>query len=192
MENQLLDLRKEYKEKFGFSVKDKSVHKTENGLSEKVVREISEIKGEKGEHEWIQKFRIRSLEHFLQRPMPKWGPDLSSINFDDLVYYSKPTDVKTENWEDLPPEIKYTFDKLGIPEAERRFLSGVGLQFDSENVLHKIKEDLMKQGVIFVGPDEGLQKYPDIFKKWFGRIIPFLDNKFAALNSACFSGGSFI
>ena len=192
MEKQNLELRKEYKEKFGFKVADKSVHKTEPGLSERVIREISEIKGEKGEYSWINEFRLKALQHFLQRPMPKWGPDLSSINFDDIVYYAKPTERNTDNWEELPPEIKYTFDKLGIPEAERKFLSGVGLQFDSENVLHRIKEDLAKQGVIFVGPDEGLQKYPHIFKQWFGRIIPFLDNKFAALNSACFSGGSFI
>ena len=192
MDKQILDLRKEYAEKYGFSVPDKSVHKTEPGLSQKVIREMSEIKGEKNGNEWIHKFRLRGLDHFLKRPLPKWGGDLSSINFDDITYYIKPTDKQEESWEELPPEIKNTFDKLGIPEAERKFLAGVGVQFDSENVYHSLKKDLEKKGVIFVGPDEGLQKYPHIFKKWFGSIIPPEDNKFSALNSAFFSGGSFI
>ncbi len=192
MDKEILDIRSEYAEKYGFKVPDKSVHRTEPGLSERVIREMSEIKGEKNENEWIHKFRLRALNHFLKRPIPKWGGDLSSINFDDITYYIKPTDKQKESWEELPPEIKNTFDKLGIPEAERKFLAGVGVQFDSENVYHSLKKDLEKKGVIFVDPDTGLQKYPHIFKKWFGSAVPPEDNKFAALNSAFFSGGSFI
>ena len=192
MDKQILDIRKEYAEKYGFKVAEKSVHRSEPGLSEKVIREMSEIKGEKGANEWINKFRLRGLNHFLKRPLPTWGGDLSNINFDEITYYIKPTERQEKTWEELPPEIKRTFDKLGIPEAERKFLSGVGVQFDSENVYHSLKKDLEKKGVIFVDPDTGLQKYPHIFKKWFGSAVPPEDNKFAALNSAFFSGGSFI
>ncbi len=192
MDKQILDIRSEYAEKFGFHVADKSVHRIEPGLSERAVREISEIKGERGSNEWIHKFRLRALQHFLKRLLPTWGGDLSSIDFDDMTYYIKPTDKPSNSWEELPPEIKATFDKLGIPEAERKFLSGVGAQFDSENVYHSLKKDLEKKGVIFVDPDTGLQKYPHIFKRWFGSAVPPEDNKFAALNSAFFSGGSFI
>ncbi len=187
-----IGIRESYAEKFGFKFADKSVHKSEPGLSKKTVNEISEIKNENKENEWINKFRLQALQHFFNRPMPTWGADISSINFDDITYYVKPTEKAESSWEDLPKEIKQTFDKLGIPEAERKFLAGVGAQYDSEVVYHKIQEDLAKQGVIFVDPDTGLQKYPHIFKKWFGTIIPSNDNKFAALNSACFSGGSFI
>lgn len=188
----LTDFRKEYEEKWGFKVKEKYTHESEPGISEKVIGEISEIKGEKGEHEWINKFRIRALQHFLKRPLPKWGGHVSNINFDDIVYYRKPSGEQAGSWEEVPPEIKETFDRLGIPEAERKFLSGVGAQFESENVYHKVKEDLAKQGVIFVDPNTGLMKYPHLFKKWFAKIVPAEDNKFAALNSAFFSGGSFI
>ncbi len=187
-----IEIRESYEEKFGFKFADKSVHKSEPGLTKKTVNEISEIKNENGEHEWINKFRLNSLVHFFNRPMPTWGANISSINFDDITYYVKPTEKVASSWEDLPDEIKKTFDKLGIPEAERKFLAGVGAQYDSEVVYHKLREDLTKQGVIFVDPDAGLQKYPHIFKKWFSTIVPPNDNKFAALNSACFSGGSFI
>ena len=192
MDKQILNLRNEYVEKWGFKVTDKSVHKSEPGLSEKVIREMSEIKGEKGENEWISKFRLRALNHFVKRPLPTWGGDLSPINFDEITFYAKPTEREGRTWEELPPGIKSTFDKLGIPEAEKNFLAGVGVQFDSENVYHSLKKDLEKKGVIFVDPDTGLQKYPHIFKKWFGSAVPPEDNKFAALNSAFFSGGSFI
>ena len=192
MDKQILDIRKEYAQKYGFKVKDKSIFKTEPGLSEKVLRDMSGIKGETKEHDWIHKFRLRALKHFSKRPMPTWGGDLSTINFDDITYYARPTDRPEQTWEALPKGVKDTFDKLGIPEAERKFLSGVGAQFDSENVYHSLKKDLEKKGVIFVGPDDGLQKYPHIFKKYFGSVIPPEDNKFAALNSAFFSGGSFI
>jgi len=188
-----INLNESYEKKFGWSVKVKSVDETEPGLSEKTVKQISSFKNEKGEHEWIHNFRMKALKHFLERPMPKWGGNLSGIDFDDLIYYLNPLDKKGgSNWDELPPKIKETFDRLGIPQAEQKILAGVGAQFDSEVVYHKVREDLEKQGVIFVDPDTGLQKHAKIFKEWFGKIIPFSDNKFAALNSAVFSGGSFI
>jgi len=187
-----LEINKEYKKKYGFKVKVKSRGETEPGLSKKTVDTISDFKGEKGEHEWIHESRLKALEHFFARPMPTWGGNLGQINFDDIIYYINPEAKMKESWNDVPSEVKKTFDRLGIPEAERKFLSGVGAQFDSEVVYHKLKEKLEKQGVIFVDPDTGLQKYPHIFKRFFGTVVPPDDNKFAALNSAVFSGGSFI
>jgi len=124
--------------------------------------------------------------------MPTWGPDLSGINFDDYYYYIKPTDKKGHSWEEVPDYIKETFEKLGIPEAERKFLAGVGAMYESEVVYHKIREDLAKKGVIFVDTDTAVKEYPDLVKEYFGKVIPPTDNKFAALNSAVWSGGSFI
>lgn len=188
--SQGLDIRSDYKTKYGFTTDTKSFFETEKGLTERTIREMSEMKKEP---EWMLKFRLKALEHFKQRPMPMWGPDLSRINFDDIVYYVKPTEKSAaKSWEDLPLEIKKTFDALGIPEAERKFLAGVGSQFESENVYHSLQKHLEKKGVIFVGPEEGLRDYPHIFKKYFGTVVPIQDNKFAALNSAVFSGGSFI
>lgn len=188
-----INLNESYEKKFGWKVDVKSVNETEPGLSEKTLREISGFKGETGEHEWIHNFRLKALKYFLDRPTPKWGGNLSGIDFDDIIYYLNPLEEKGgSSWEDLPPKIRETFDKLGIPEAEKKILAGAGAQFDSETVYHKVREDLAKQGVIFVDPDIGLQKHPEIFKKWFGKIVPPNDNKFAALNSAVFSGGSFI
>ena len=175
--------------KYGFSEDTEYVYKTKKGLSEEVVRDISK---QKNEPKWMLDFRLKALEHFFSRPMPAWGADLSKINFDEMVYYLKPTERKVESWEDLPEGIKRTFDKLGIPEAERKFLAGVGAQFDSENVYHKIQEDLSKQGVIFSDVETAMQEYPEIIKKYFGTVIPPNDNKFAALNSAVWSGGSFV
>ncbi|TAL47961.1 Fe-S cluster assembly protein SufB [archaeon] len=179
----------DYAKKFGFKFAERPVHQSEPGISKKIVNEISEIKGEQ---KWISDSRLKALEHFTKRPMPTWGPDLSEIDFDNTIFYNKPTDKAVQNWDELPTDIRKTFDKLGIPEAERKFLAGVGAQYNSEMVYHKIKEDLAKQGVIFVDPDTAFKKYPDIFKKWFGTVVPHTDNKFAALNSAFFSGGSFI
>lgn len=181
-----------YEEKFGWNMKVDAIRQTEPGLSQRTINEISEFKGESGNSSWINDFRSKSLKHFLERPMPKWGGKLDGINFDDITYYSTGVDKDRSDWDQLPQNIKKTFEKLGIPEAERKSLAGVGAQFDSEVVYHKVKEDLEKQGVIFVDPDTGLQKYPEIFKKWFGTVVPYSDNKFAALNSAVFSGGSFI
>jgi Fe-S cluster assembly protein SufB len=175
--------------KYGFAFPDKSVFKTQKGLSEEVVRSIS---AHKNEPEWMTNFRLKSLEAFWQKDMPNWGADLSDLDFDDIYYYAKPTEESKKTWEDLPDEIKNTYERLGIPEAERKFLAGVGAQYDSEMVYHSIREDLEKQGVVFTSPEEGVEKYPEIVKKYFGTIIPYNDNKFAALNSAVWSGGSFV
>lgn len=176
--------------RYGFSFPDKSVFKTKKGLDEGVVRAISR---EKEEPEWMTDFRLQSLKVFWSKPMPDWGADLSDINFDNFVYYARPTEGgQQRSWDDLPPEIKQTYDRLGIPEAEQKYLAGVGAQYDSEMVYHSIQEDLEKQGVIFTSPEEAVQKYPDLVRKYIGTIIPYTDNKFAALNSAVWSGGSFV
>lgn len=176
--------------KYGFSYPDKSVFKTKKGLDEQVVLEISRAKNEP---QWMTDFRLQSLKAFRQKEMPNWGADLSDINFDEFVYYAKPTEGgQQRSWDDVPEEIKETYERLGIPQAEREFLAGVGAQYDSEMVYHNIREDLEKQGVIFTSPEEAVEKYPDLVKKYFGTIIPYTDNKFAALNSAVWSGGSFV
>jgi Fe-S cluster assembly protein SufB len=146
----------------------------------------------KGEPAWMLEFRLKALEHFLKRPMPTWGGDLSRLDLDNIYYYVKPTDTESTSWDDLPDTIKDTFDKLGIPEAEQKFLSGVGAQYESEMVYHKIQEHLEEQGVIFLSIEDGLRKHPDLFREYFSTVIPIEDNKFAALNSAVWSGGSFI
>lgn len=163
--------------------------KFDKGLNEKVVEEISQIKNEP---EWMKKFRLKGLEVFRKKPMPTWGGDLGEINFDEITYYMKPTDKSVEDWAQVPDYIKNTFDKLGIPEAERKFLGGVGAQYESEVVYHSIRKDLEEKGVVFLSMDEGLKQYPDLVRQYFGTIIPIEDNKFAALNSAVWSGGSFV
>jgi Fe-S cluster assembly protein SufB len=175
--------------KWGFHDDEEAVYRSKKGLSRAVVAEIS---GMKGEPSWMRQYRLKALDHFLARPMPTWGGDLSGINFDEIYYYVKATDRDVGNWDDVPAYIKRTFDKLGIPEAERKFLAGVGAQYDSEVVYHNIREDLKKQGVIFLGMDQGLAEHPDIVREYFGTVVPANDNKFAALNSAVWSGGSFI
>jgi Fe-S cluster assembly protein SufB len=137
-------------------------------------------------------YRLKAYYHFLERPMPNWGADISDIDFDNIYYYIKPSDRQGDDWEDIPPYILDTFNKLGIPEAEQKFLSGVAAQYESEVVYHKMKEELEKQGVIFLGMDDALAQYPEIVKEHFGTIIPHNDNKFAALNTSVWSGGSFI
>jgi Fe-S cluster assembly protein SufB len=159
------------------------------GLSEKIVEEISRIKNEP---EWMREFRLKAFEIFKQKPMPMWGGDLSKINFDNITYFAKPTERKVKSWEELPEEIRKTYERLGIPEAERKFLAGVEVMYESMVVYDRVKKELEKQGVIFCDTDSALQNYPDIFKKYFGKVVPPSDNKFAALNSACWSGGSFI
>lgn len=175
--------------KYGFHNKEEFVFKTEKGLSKEVVEQISKIKKEP---EWMLKFRLKSLEEFYRRPMPQWGANINTINFDDIYYYLRPTDRQGDSWEDVPEYIKNTFNKLGIPEAEQKFLGGVGAQYESEVVYHKIRDDLAKQGVVFLDMDGGLREYPEIVKKYFGTVIPYNDNKLAALNSAVWSGGSFV
>ncbi len=158
------------------------------GLNEETVRTISKLKNEP---EWMLEIRLKALKAFRDRPLPKWGPDLSAIDFDNIIYYMSAGKNKTD-WKDVPEYIKNTFDKLGIPEAERKFLGGVGAQFDSEVIYHKIREDLEKLGVVFLSMDEGLRQYPELVKKYFNTLIPYDDNKFAALNTAVWSGGSFV
>ncbi len=182
-------LQDTYEEKYGFSDDEKPFFQSQKGLTKEVIEQISQMKGEP---EWMLEFRLRAYEQFLKKPMPAWGGDLSAINFDEIYYYIKPTDRQGETWEDVPAYIKDTFDKLGIPEAEKKFLAGVGAQYDSEVVYHNLREDLEQKGVIFVDTDTGLREHPEIFKEYFGTLIPSSDNKFAALNSAVWSGGSFV
>jgi len=175
--------------KYGFHDKEEFVFKSQRGLSEEVVRQISKIKDEP---EWMLNIRLKSLAEFWKRPMPQWGANLNTIDFANIYYYLRPTDRKEDNWEDVPEYIKNTFNKLGIPEAEQKFLGGVGAQYESEVVYHKIRDDLSKQGVIFLDMDSALKEYPEIVKKYFCSVIPHNDNKFAALNTAVWSGGSFV
>ncbi|HYY63629.1 MAG TPA: Fe-S cluster assembly protein SufB [Gaiellaceae bacterium] len=175
--------------KYGFRDEENYVFKSERGLTREVVEAISE---HKNEPDWMRKFRLKSLEYFQARPLPEWGGDLSQIDFDNIYYYIKPTEKQAQSWEDLPPDIKNTWDRLGIPEAERKFLAGVGAQYESEVVYHKLQEQLESQGVIFLDMDSGLREHEELVKQYFGTIIPQNDNKFAALNSAVWSGGSFI
>lgn len=174
---------------YGFQDPETYVYKSEKGLSREVVQRISQMKGEP---EWMLDFRLKALEHYLQRPMPAWGADLSTLNLDDIYYYVKPTDAAGRSWDDVPETIKNTFDRLGIPEAEQKFLAGVGAQYESEMVYHKIQDHLEKQGVIFLSIEEGLRQHPELFRQYFSTVVPIEDNKFAALNSAVWSGGSFI
>jgi len=168
---------------------DTSVFRTRRGLDEDIVRAIS---AQKNEPDWMLQFRLRSLSAFRKKAMPNWGADLSGIDFENLFYYARPQDESVKDWEDVPDSIKRTFDRLGIPEAERKFLAGVGAQYDSEVVYHSLKENLSKQGVIFTDPETAVREHPDLVRKYFGTVIPYLDNKFAALNSAVWSGGSFV
>lgn len=165
------------------------VHLSKKGLSREVVESISKMKGEP---QWMLDFRLRSYETFMKKPMPKWGADLSAIDFQNIYYYAKASEKTEKSWDDVPDDVKNTFDKLGIPEAEKKFLAGVGAQYESEVVYHNLREDLTKQGVLFLDTDTALKEQPEIFQKYFGKIIPPEDNKFAALNSAVWSGGSFI
>jgi Fe-S cluster assembly protein SufB len=175
--------------KYGFSDPDEAVFRTPKGLNRQVVAQISEMKGEPP---WMLEFRLKALEHFLVRPMPTWGPDLSKLNLDEIYYYVRPAESEQRDWDNVPDTIKNTFDRLGIPEAEQKFLSGVGAQYESEMVYHNIQKHLEEQGVIFLSIEDGLRKHPDLFREYFGTVIPVTDNKFAALNSAVWSGGSFI
>jgi len=175
---------------YGFHDENVPVFKSKRGLDREVVENISYMKNEP---DWMRKFRLRSLDAYERRPMPNWGgAALHDIDFDNIFYYLKPSEGQSKSWADVPSEIKNTFDRLGIPEAEKKFLAGVGAQYESEVVYHNIREDLEKQGVIFCDTDSAVNKYPDLMKKYFGKTIPFNDNKFASLNSAVWSGGSFI
>jgi len=165
------------------------VHLSKKGLTKDTVKEISKMKDEP---QWMLDFRLRSYEIFMKKPMPQWGGDLNKIDLQNIYYYAKASEKTEKNWDDVPENVKNTFDKLGIPEAEKKFLAGVGAQYESEVVYHNLRDDLAKQGVLFLDTDSALKEQPEIFKKYFGKIIPPEDNKFAALNSAVWSGGSFI
>lgn len=168
---------------------DMYVHLSKKGLSKDTVTAISKMKDEP---QWMLDFRLRSYEIFMKKPMPTWGGDLTKIDFQNIYYYAKATEKSEKNWDDVPEDVKNTFEKLGIPEAEKKFLAGVGAQYESEVVYHSLREDLAKQGVLFLDTDAALKEQPEILKKYFGKVIPPEDNKFAALNSAVWSGGSFI
>lgn len=175
--------------KYGFSMPERSVHKTDTGLSKEIVAEISNVKGEP---RWMRDFRLRAYEVFLDKPMPKFGADLSKIDFNALTYYLKATDTQSRSWEDLPQEIRDTYDRIGVPEAEKKFLAGVSAQYESEVVYESINRELDRLGVIFCDMDTAVKKYPEIVKEYLSTLIPVHDNKFAALNSAVWSGGSFV
>lgn len=166
-----------------------ALFKTPKGLNEDIVREISRIKKEP---EWMLEYRLKALKYFLEKPMPTWGVDLSQMDFDDYIYYNRPSEDKTDKWEEVPEEIKNTFERLGIPEAEQKFLAGASAQYESEVVYHNMLKEVEEKGVIFLDIDSGLREHPDIFKKYFDTVIPYTDNKFSALNGAVWSGGSFI
>ena len=177
------------KYQLGWSDEESYVFKPKRGLNQDIVREMSWMKGEP---QWMLDFRLKSLRAFEKRPMPNWGGDMSEIYFDDIYYYIKPIDKQVSAWDQLPESVKATYDKLGIPEAERKYLAGVTAQYESEVVYHRNREDLEAQGVLFCDMDTALREYPDIVKQYFGTVIPANDNKFSALNSAVWSGGSFI
>jgi len=187
----IADLNTEYLEKYGFADPEEYLHKEPKGLSHEVVEMISRYKKEP---QWMLDFRHRALDTFLAKPMPRWGNTelLGSIDFADIHYYIRPTDRLATDWEDVPENIKNTFDKLGIPEAEQKFLAGVTAQYESEVVYHSIEESLTKQGVLFTDMDTALREHPEIVEKYWATVIPPEDNKFSALNSAVWSGGSFI
>ena len=176
--------------KYGFHDSEENyIFKAKRGLSREVVEQISAMKGEP---QWMLDFRLKAYEHFRSRPMPTWGPDLSGLDLNEIYYYVKPTEGQGKSWDDVPSDIKNTFNKLGIPEAEQKFLAGVGAQYESEMVYHSIQEHLESQGVIFLSIEDGLRQHPDLFREYFGTVIPIEDNTLAALNSAVWSGGSFV
>ena len=174
---------------YGFHDEDVSVFKTKKGLTRETVIEISQIKNEP---QWMLDFRLKAYDAFVSMPIQDWGPDLSSLNFDDYTYYIRPSNKKETDWEEVPETIKETFDKLGIPEAEQKFLAGVNTQYESETVYHNMLKEVEEKGVIFLDTDSALQQYPELLKEYFASVVPYTDNKFAALNSAVWSGGSFI
>jgi len=175
--------------RYGFHDERTPVYETKPGLSPAVVEEISSLKNEP---EWMREFRLQALKVFEAKPLPTWGADLSKIDFGKTIYYARPWDKKASSWEEVPEDIKNTFEKIGVPEAERKFFAGVTAQYDSDVVYHALQKNLERQGVIFTDTDTALREHPGLFRQYFGTVVPVGDNKFAALNSACWSGGSFI
>ncbi len=175
--------------KYGFKDEDTSIVNTGIGLTEEVVIQISKLKNEP---EWMLEFRLKAFKAFQEMPMPSFGPDLSMLNFDSYTYFTRMANGETKNWDEVPETVKNTFQKLGIPEAEQKYLAGVSTQYESEVVYHNMLKEVEEKGVIFLSTDMGLKLYPEIFKKYFGTVVPIRDNKFSALNGACWSGGSFV
>jgi Fe-S cluster assembly protein SufB len=189
-EEALKEIGSDYAERFGFHDPETGyAYKAPKGLSEKVVRDISDYKSEP---DWMRQFRLKALDHFMQRPTPTWGGNLGQIDFDNIHYFVRASEKNSRSWDEVPEDIKNTFDRLGIPEAERKFLSGVGAQYESEVVYHQMNEALEKQGVIFTDMDTALREHEDIVREYWATVIPPNDNKLAALNSAVWSGGSFV
>src|ERR687893_328386 len=186
----LQGINADYTEKYGFHDAENYLYKAPKGLTRELVEKISEFKSEP---QWMREFRLKALDHFLARPMPKWGsPFLAGVDFDDIHYFVRASEKAERDWDDVPEDVKKTFDRLGIPEAERKFLSGVGAQYESEVVYHQVREDLEKQGVVFLDMDSGLREHEDLVREHWATVIPPNDNKLAALNSAVWSGGSFV
>ena len=187
----LIGINSDYKEKFGFHDSETGyAFKAPKGLTRGLVEQISEFKEEP---EWMREFRLKALDHFLSRPQPTWGsPMLAEVDYDNIHYFVRASEKSSRTWDDVPDDIKRTFDKLGIPEAERKFLAGVGAQYESEVVYHQVREDLERQGVVFMDMDSGLREHEELVREYFATIIPANDNKLAALNSAVWSGGSFV
>jgi Fe-S cluster assembly protein SufB len=180
----------DYTERYGFHDAENYLYKAPKGLSRELVEKISEFKSEP---QWMRDFRLKALDHFLARPQPTWGsPLMAEVDYDDIHYFVRASERAERSWDDVPEDVKKTFDRLGIPEAERKFLSGVGAQYESESVYHQVREDLEKQGVIFMDMDSALREHEDIVRKYWATVIPPNDNKLAALNSAVWSGGSFV
>jgi len=175
--------------KYGFRDVEDYVYKSRKGLDEEIVRYIS---GHKGEPEWMLKYRLKALKHVTKRAWPTWGGDLSGLDFNNIFFYIRPSDRVGRTWDEVPDSIKNTFERLGIPEQERKFLAGAGAQYESEVVYHSLKEEWEKQGVIFKGMDDGLREHEDLVREHFGTVVPYNDNFFAAVNSAVWSGGSFV
>jgi Fe-S cluster assembly protein SufB len=187
---ELAGINADYKEKFGFHDSETGyAYKAPKGLSREIVESISEYKDEP---QWMREFRLKALDHFYSRPTPKWGGDLDQIDFDDIHYFVRASEKNSRDWSEVPEDIKNTFDRLGIPEAERKFLSGVGAQYESEVVYHQVNEKLEAQGVIFTDMDTALREHEDLVREYWATVIPPNDNKLAALNSAVWSGGSFV
>ena len=175
--------------KYGFKDKDVSILKTDIGLNEDIIRQISKLKNEP---EWMLEYRLKSYKAFKKLPLPDFGPDLSSLDYDTYTYFTRLSNKESQSWDEVPETVKNTFDKLGIPEAEQKYLAGVSTQYESEVVYHNMLKEVEEKGVIFLSTDMALKLYPDLFKKYFGTVVPFADNKFSALNGAVWSGGSFI
>ena len=181
-------IRDDYEHGYSFDT-DSYEFKSGKGLTEKIIHQLSRMKNEP---KWMLETRLRAFGEFQARPNPMWGGDLSPIKFDDISYYLKPTEKVVKSWADVPKDVKETFDRIGVPKAERKFLAGVKAQDDREVVYRSLKSTWVKDGVIFLSMDEGLAKYPDLVKEYFGSVIPLNDNKYAALNTAVWSGGSFV